>query len=109
MDQQLAEKLSRELRISPEQIAREEYELLILDKWMASRLGNALVLKGGTALRLAYGSPRFSDDLDFSLLTPVSESAFMRTAESVSPDRPPGHPSRGAVQACHAVCLVQGP
>ena len=84
MDQQLAERLSRELKISTEQIAREEYELLILDKWLASRLGNALVLKGGTALRLAYGSPRFSDDLDFSLLTPISTTAFIHTAESVA-------------------------
>ena len=84
MDRQLADKLSRQLRISPEQIAREEYELLILDRLMASRLGNTLVLKGGTALRLAYGSPRFSDDLDFSLLAPASQDAFLHMAESVA-------------------------
>lgn len=28
--------------------------------------GNTLFFKGGTALRLIYGSPRFSEDLDFS-------------------------------------------
>jgi len=29
-------------------------------------ISHNLIFKGGTALRLAYGSPRFSDDLDFS-------------------------------------------
>ena len=84
MDQHLAERLSRQLRISPEQISREEHELLLLEQVMASDLGDALVLKGGTALRLAYGSPRFSDDLDFSALPVVPEEAFSRMAEGVA-------------------------
>lgn len=84
MDQLLAERLAQELRIAPEHIVREEHELLILQNLMESPLGNALVLKGGTALRLAYGSPRFSDDLDFSLLTPVPVDAFVDVAETVA-------------------------
>jgi len=28
---------------------------------------------GGTALRIFYGVPRFSEDLDFSLITPSSD------------------------------------
>jgi len=84
MDQQLAEDLSRQLKISLEQVVREEYELLILQKLMDSPLGAAIVFKGGTALRLAYGSPRFSDDLDFSTLTPVPEPAFVAAAEAAA-------------------------
>jgi predicted nucleotidyltransferase component of viral defense system len=84
MDQQLAESLSRQLKISVEQVVREEYELLILYKLMESSLGAATVLKGGTALRLAYGSPRFSDDLDFSTLTAISEDAFVVAVEATA-------------------------
>jgi len=61
MDQRLAEKFSQQLKIALEHVVREEYELLILRNLMESALGKALVFKGGTALRLAYDSPRFSD------------------------------------------------
>jgi predicted nucleotidyltransferase component of viral defense system len=88
MDQQLAERLARQLKISLEHIAREEYELLILQKLTESPLGNAVIFKGGTALRLAYGSPRFSDDLDFSLLTPVSASTFVSVAQTLASSLP---------------------
>jgi predicted nucleotidyltransferase component of viral defense system len=84
MDQLLAENLSRQLNIALEHVVREEYELLILRSLMETPLGSALVLKGGTALRLAYGSPRFSDDLDFSLLGPVPEEVFVRVTETVA-------------------------
>lgn len=63
MDQRLAESLARQLKIAIEPVVREEYELRILRELLETTLGHALVFKGGTALRLAYGSPRFSDDL----------------------------------------------
>ena len=84
MDQVLAENLSRRLKIALEHVVREEYELLILRNLMETSLSSALVLKGGTALRLAYGSPRFSDDLDFSLLAPISEEVFVSVAETIA-------------------------
>jgi len=84
MDQILAENLSRQLKIALEHVVREEHELLILRNLMETPLSSALVLKGGTALRLAYGSPRFSDDLDFSPLAPVSEEAFVSVAETIA-------------------------
>ncbi len=83
MDRLLAETLSRQLGITVENVVREEYELLILRGLMEGLLGSTLVLKGGTALRLAYGSPRFSDDLDFSLLSPISEGIFTSVAETI--------------------------
>lgn len=88
MDQQLAESLARQLRISPEQVVREEYEMLILRALLESPIGAALVFKGGTALRLAYGSPRFSDDLDFSLLVPVAEDVFVLAAANAAKSLP---------------------
>lgn len=68
MDKQLAEVLEKKLGISQEQIIREEYEMIILKVLFESELGISFVFKGGTALRLAYGSPRFSEDLDFSVV-----------------------------------------
>jgi predicted nucleotidyltransferase component of viral defense system len=68
MNKQLADELQKSLSISEEQIVREEYEMIILKQLFESELGSLFVFKGGTALRLAYGSPRFSEDLDFSVL-----------------------------------------
>lgn len=84
MDQLLAENLSRQLKIALERVVREEYELLILRSLMESPLGSALVFKGGTMLRLAYDSPRFSDDLDFSCISPISAAAFVHAAEAIT-------------------------
>ena len=68
MNKQLADNLQKNLGISQEQIVREEYEMIILKQLFESELGKSFVFKGGTALRLAYGSPRFSEDLDFSVI-----------------------------------------
>lgn len=56
----------KELKISPVEIIREEIEMIVLDKLAQSNLGQKLIFKGGTALRLCYGSPRFSQDMDFN-------------------------------------------
>lgn len=79
----MAEELSKKLQISKDQVVREEYELLFLRDVFASTLGASLVFKGGTVLRLAYGSPRFSDDLDFSCLSEIKESGFVRFVNQI--------------------------
>ena len=68
MEQILAERLAADLRIDVTQVVREFWEVLFLKELMESPHGKNLVFKGGTALRLAYGSPRFSEDLDFAML-----------------------------------------
>jgi predicted nucleotidyltransferase component of viral defense system len=73
MNKQLVDDLQKNLNISQEQIVREEYEMIILKQLFESELGSLFVFKGGTALRLAYGSPRFSEDLDFSVLEDFSK------------------------------------
>jgi predicted nucleotidyltransferase component of viral defense system len=67
MEREIAEKLAKELRIDRTQVVREFWEMIILKGIFESPEGNSLIFKGGTALRLVYGSPRFSEDLDFSL------------------------------------------
>jgi hypothetical protein len=80
MDQNLAESLAARLKIAVEQVVREELELSLLKSLFESGIGKALVFKGGTALRLAFGSPRFSDDLDFSVSSAIPEAAFRAAA-----------------------------
>jgi len=68
MEQLLAERLALELKIDVTQVVREYWEVVLLNRLFESPGDKDLVFKGGTALRLAYGSPRFSEDLDFSLI-----------------------------------------
>ena len=48
-------------------ILREYLQTLILKFVFQSRFGAALSFMGGTALRICYGTKRYSEDLDFSL------------------------------------------
>ena len=77
MEQSIAEQKARELGIDRTQVVREYWELIILKGLYESPLGRYLIFKGGTALRLAYDSPRFSEDLDFSLTKDVMKGKFL--------------------------------
>jgi predicted nucleotidyltransferase component of viral defense system len=76
MEQSIAEQKARELGIDRTQVVREHWELILLKRLYESPQGRYLIFKGGTALRLAYGSPRFSEDLDFSLAKDVMKGKF---------------------------------
>ena len=84
MDQFIAESLSKKLRIAKEPIIREEYEMIFLQALLASRFHKKLIFKGGTALRLAHNSPRFSEDIDFSLLEAINKREFAKVIETAS-------------------------
>jgi predicted nucleotidyltransferase component of viral defense system len=77
MEQSIAGQKARELGIDRTQVVREYWELIILKGLYESPQGRSLILKGGTALRLAYDSPRFSEDLDFSLTKDVMKGKFL--------------------------------
>lgn len=76
MDILTAKSLSERLKISMDHVVREEYEIVLLKDIYESGFGKHLVFKGGTALRLAYGSPRFSEDLDFILMEDFDRAKF---------------------------------
>jgi len=84
MNKQLADNLQKSLNISEEQIVLEEYEMIILKQLFESELGRLFVFKGGKALRLAYGSPRFSEDLDFSVLEDFSKKKLDRLLKGIA-------------------------
>ena len=83
MDKTLAARLSGEMKIDIEQIVREWWEVVLLRDIFSSPVGDKLFFKGGTALRLAYGSARFSDDLDFSLIKPFSFKSFKEIVSDI--------------------------
>lgn len=88
MDQETLEELQENLKIARDRIVQEEYEVFVLRGLLEAEFGGKLVLKGGTALRLAYDSPRFSDDLDFSVLGEISPEGFLKTAEKIVKQHP---------------------
>lgn len=84
MDFEEAKNLAKELKIDIERIVREYWEMIILREISQSKLGDFLIFAGGTALRLAFGSPRFSDDLDFYLRKNLSFSFFEKEMKKIA-------------------------
>ena len=88
MDDFLAESLSKRIRIAKEPIIREEYEMILLQGLFSGKISKKLIFKGGTALRLAYNSPRFSEDLDFSLTEEIKNKDFAEIIERTAKNIP---------------------
>lgn len=62
------EKLGRQYQMGVfPNIVREYFQHIFLEELYKLPQAEKLLFKGGTALRIVYGSPRFSEDLDFSL------------------------------------------
>lgn len=76
MEREIAEIQARNLKIDTTNVVREFWEIVILKGLFDSPEGKFLIFKGGTALRLVYGSPRFSEDLDFSLTIDKLKNRF---------------------------------
>src|SRR3972149_1697860 len=58
--------LSEIFQIDEFSIFREYLQLIFLSYLYQEKGASKIIFKGGTALRLLFGSPRFSEDLDFS-------------------------------------------
>lgn len=76
MERNIAQNKARDLKIDVTQVVREFWEVVLLKGLFDSPEGRYLIFKGGTALRLVYGSPRFSEDLDFSLIADKLKGKF---------------------------------
>jgi predicted nucleotidyltransferase component of viral defense system len=85
MMEQMLEKYPLKSRGDYENALREIFqELALLGLWRGKFFEHA-AFYGGTALRIVYGMNRYSEDLDFSLLRPVSGfdfSPFCRCIEN---------------------------
>jgi len=88
MDKQIAESLAKKIQISKNYVVREEYEMLILKEIYESEFGSSLMFKGGTALRLVYGSARFSEDLDFNLINDIDKKKLIKFIKGIGKKYP---------------------
>ncbi len=84
MEREIAKELALKLKININQITREYWEMMILRQISQSKISDFLIFVGGTALRLAYASPRFSDDLDFYLKKKFSFTFFKAEIERIA-------------------------
>ncbi|HAR37076.1 MAG TPA: hypothetical protein DCR87_09325 [Acidobacteria bacterium] len=73
LEKDIALQLSRELKIDLFTIYREYLQILFLKYFYRQKKSQKIYFKGGTALRLLYGSFRFSEDLDFTSLVKKEE------------------------------------
>src|SRR3989344_9199348 len=77
------EKLSRQCQMGVfPNIVREYFQHVFLAELYKLPDAEKLLFKGGTALRIIYGSPRFSEDLDFSLFG-VAERSVKEFTENL--------------------------
>ena len=88
MDEQTIRELAKRLNTFPENIVREEYEMIFLKTLLESSWGKSMVFKGGTALRLAYHSLRFSEDLDFALINKINWSKLKKILQETAGSLP---------------------
>lgn len=64
-------------------LAREYLQARTLESLQDAGVFLRWAFLGGTALRFLYNIPRFSEDLDFSLITPVKDSGFQMALAEV--------------------------
>ena len=66
ISQSVVKKLATKFQTTEMNIQREYIQHLFLSHFYKEASTDKILFKGGTALRIIYGSPRFSEDLDFS-------------------------------------------
>lgn len=62
------QKLSRSYQTTELNVRREYYQHVFLSYLYQQEATDGIFFKGGTALRILYNSPRFSEDLDFTAI-----------------------------------------
>ena len=66
IDAQVLQRLATQYHTTTVNVAREYCQHMFLSSFYQRKGTERVLFKGGTALRVIYGSPRFSEDLDFS-------------------------------------------
>lgn len=80
------QKLATQYQTTAINVAREYCQHLFLSVFYQRNEADRVLFKGGTALRVIYGSPRFSEDLDFSgfgIRKPTIEELITDTLSAV--------------------------
>jgi predicted nucleotidyltransferase component of viral defense system len=66
IERKLIQQLSDRYQTTSDNIVREYFQHLFLSQLYQEKGSEGLLFKGGTALRIVWQSPRFSEDLDFT-------------------------------------------
>ena len=77
------EELARRFQTSRDNIAREYCQHLFLSRFYQQEGSEKILFKGGTALRILWNSPRFSEDLDFSGFSVLQKEIEDRVQETL--------------------------
>jgi len=84
MNLEQLEQYQAQLKISIDKIIREEVEMIVLNELAQDSLSTKVAFYGGTALRLVYNSPRFSEDIDLIVIKPFPFSEFKAFITKIS-------------------------
>lgn len=84
MNLEQLEQYKKNLKISIDKIIREEIEMIFLNELAQNDLSSKVVFYGGTALRLVYNSPRFSEDIDLIEIEKVNFIEFKKFINNLS-------------------------
>lgn len=82
---QILSQYPEHLRAFKESILKEYLQYKILNSVFNSKYADKLAFLGGTALRIVYGSTRFSEDLDFDNFN-LNEKEFMDLSKIIKAD-----------------------
>lgn len=66
LSQEIIREITKKYQTLEKNVAREYIQHLFLSFLYQEPASEQILFKGGTALRIIFGSPRFSEDLDFS-------------------------------------------
>jgi predicted nucleotidyltransferase component of viral defense system len=66
IEQKQVQKLAQAWQTTADNVVREYFQQLFLSRLYEEKGSDGLLFKGGTALRIIWRSPRFSEDLDFT-------------------------------------------
>ncbi len=73
LEPKILEQIATRYQTTMSTVVREYCQHLFLSALYRHKEASLILFKGGTALRIIYGSPRFSEDLDFSSSLSVSD------------------------------------
>ena len=66
LEKRLIQQLTDRYQTTADNVVREYFQHLFLAQLYQEKGSDRLLFKGGTALRIIWQSPRFSEDLDFT-------------------------------------------
>jgi predicted nucleotidyltransferase component of viral defense system len=66
IEKRQVQKIAQLWQTTTDNVAREYFQQLFLSRLYQEHGSDSMLFKGGTALRIIWQSPRFSEDLDFT-------------------------------------------